>query len=122
MARAKQNLIRVSWREIRITTFGGTSGKDFDFDILFSNAPNDNEAEAETRQVARDVIAEFVRQGKLPSKELILVRVCALQDGLKGETGSPLVRPLGCTKYSSFRDQLEFDETANRVPSWFHLQ
>ena len=68
--------------------------------------------EADTKQIARAVLAELVRQGRKPAEESISVYVSA-QQGVRGETS--LVKVFGDTFYKHSGDQLEFEP---RKPSW----
>ena len=64
--------------------------------------------EMDTKDVARNILAQLVKAGRSPTQEGIIVFVNAEQTGLKGETGAALVRPLGQTYYDYNSDTLIF--------------
>jgi hypothetical protein len=64
--------------------------------------------EADTKEIARAVLAELLRQGRKPAEEYISVHVWAQQGGLRGETGKALSRAFGDTSYNYNSDQLKF--------------
>jgi hypothetical protein len=47
-------------------------------------------------------------RGGVPAKDLSHVSVAAIQDGLFGETGQPLVRPFGMTNFNYNYDSQEY--------------
>jgi putative heme iron utilization protein len=62
---------------------------------------------ADTKQIARAVLAALVKQGRKPSEERLKLDVVARQ-ATRGETGKELVRLFGFTSYDYHTDQLEF--------------
>jgi hypothetical protein len=66
--------------------------------------------EADTKEIARAVIAELLRQGRKPAEERISVHVFAYQGGLRGETGKALYKPFGDVFYDYYSDQLKFTQ------------
>lgn len=68
--------------------------------------------EIDTKEIARAVLAELVKQGRKPAKEDIGVSVWAYQPGIKGETGTPLNIAFGATDYNPANDQLRFRDWA----------
>jgi len=95
-------------------------GYTYEFTIAYKELPGLDEVESDTKSVARDVLEGVVKIQKPSENQSIWISVCAIQDGLRGETGKPLVRPLGCTNYNSDSDQLNFDPNENTPPSWWH--
>jgi hypothetical protein len=93
------------WRQIKINEI---TNNNCDVTILYRTNPGAFQAEEDTKTVARLVLAEMVREGGSPAKDLSNLSVTALQDGLFGETGQPLVRPFGMTNYSYNYDRLEY--------------
>jgi hypothetical protein len=65
-------------------------------------------AEIDTKDVARSVLTQFVKAGRAPRQESMSIYVYAEQTGLRGETGTALVRPLGFTYYDYNSDSLVF--------------
>ena len=66
------------------------------------------DAEADTKAIARAVLAQLVKEGRKPATEHIVLLVHAQQAGFKGETGTELVRPFGSTSYNFNNDRLEW--------------
>lgn len=64
--------------------------------------------EADTKGIARAVLAQLVKEGRSPVKERIAVSVWAFQPGVKGETGTPLNIAFGATEYDYNSDRLTF--------------
>jgi hypothetical protein len=72
------------------------------------------DVEADTKQVARAVLAELVRQGRKPAEERISLFVYGRQETRGGETGGRVVRTYGNAIYDSNHDRLGF------APSYFY--
>ena len=72
------------------------------------------EVEADTKLIARAVLAELVRQGRKPAEERIGLFVYGRQETRGGETGGRIVRTYGNAIYDFNHDQLGF------APGYFY--
>jgi hypothetical protein len=95
------------WRDIRIEKAGDRS---FRFTLYYARQPAGYAVvEADTKRIARAMLAALVKAGRRPTQEWISVFVWGEQDGLHGETGTNRVRVFGHTHYDWNYDQLEFE-------------
>ena len=99
--------LKPSWERIELE-----EKKPTDFRLTLSYKPDvlittRSTVETDTKQVARAVLAELVKQGRKPAGEHITLNVFARQS-MRGETGKELVRLFGFTSYDYNTDQLEF--------------
>ena len=66
-----------------------------------------SDAEADTKAIARAVLAQLIKEGRKPATEHIGVLVFAQQGGYKkGETGTELIQSFGDTNYDPWGDRL----------------
>ncbi|MDR3527982.1 MAG: tetratricopeptide repeat protein [Rhizomicrobium sp.] len=113
--------LHLDWRSIRTDKLSHDAmGYTSEFTLIYKELPGPDEVEADTKAIARAVLKQIVKMQKPSGDQSIWMSVCAIQDGLHGETGKPLVNPLGCTNYTSDNDQLSFDPNENTPPSWWH--
>jgi TPR repeat protein len=109
-----------NWRSIRTDKLDLDGlGYSFRYTIIYKVTPSEAETEIDTKSVSRTLLAALVKERGARTEISIFLYVCAIQDGLRGETGKELVRPLGCTKYNQRSDQLEYVRDFNSPPSWF---
>ena len=105
------------WNSVQTDKLSHDSmGYTYEFTIDYKEWPAPDEVESDTRSVIRSVLQKVVELQKPSEDQSIWISVCAIQSGLHGETGTPLVRPLRCSNYNSDSDQIEFKPNGNSPP------
>lgn len=100
--------MRPDWKGIRIDK---ATAHHFAFVLVYNREPAGYaQVELDTKTIARAMLRALVDSGRHPSDEGITVFVWAQQEGLRGETGKPLVRVFGDTSYDYNTDQLKFEK------------
>lgn len=96
------------WSEIRFDP--DNSEKSIALTVVYRRTPSGYaEVEADTRRVARAVLATLLAEGRNPHAEWTFVSVRAQQPAGQGETGVDLTRSFGSTHYDFNSDQLVFE-------------
>jgi hypothetical protein len=93
------------WNRLKVNEITGYS---CDLTLVYRDDVGSIQAEADTKALARFVLAELVREGVRPAKDYSSVTIDAMQGGLFGETGESMVRPYGMTSYNFARDRLDW--------------
>lgn len=96
------------WADVTTTE---ADGRHFSLVLHYKSFPPRGmiDADLDTKTVARAVLAELVKEGQRPARDSISIFVWAQQDGLRGETGKPLVRVFGDARYNYNTDQISFE-------------
>lgn len=106
-----------AWHYLRTDKAGPDAlGYVVELTIVYGRDVEEHTVQGDTYFVGRKILLWLTRHKKLVGDDPPSVYICAIQDGLRGETGKALVRGLGCTKYNQFSDSLDFDPNFNQSP------
>jgi hypothetical protein len=97
---------RNDWGEIEINH---AESRRYALALIYRRQPSIGDPRADSKSIARDVLAVLIKAGRKPAEEMISIQVCS-QLPVRGETGKQLFRPYGCAYYDYNHDQLTYEE------------